>query len=328
MPKHQIPEIDNYQVNRILAMTQNTKTLRGKSSADTTTLLNEVNADFAKTMNNIIFDKHLNEKGTNLITGKLVLPPPKEKTQTPYMGMISIPPPRDSFAKTFSKYSFKTLQIKDEVICAQQEIRKECNDVAERDMFNPNINNTMSVDDFNQVQASSISQCAYYLKETWVTKIKEIIKQNYQEAAEGQRSWFNLAESNKEAYEIGKLKKFLVQQKYLMEDTIMQLTRRSVKNYVDAVNYFLPISTVIHGTGKVKNQYYSEEEIKAIGAKKKKFPLFQIDLVLNEDNEVVYSHEPDDVVLVILKTFENGLINLQEIPQLEQKLMPQFFKSN
>lgn len=91
MPKHQIPEIDNFQVNRILSMTQNTKTLRGKSSADTTQLLNEVNADFAKTMNNIIFDKHLNEKGTNLITGQLNLPPPKAKELTPYLGMISIP---------------------------------------------------------------------------------------------------------------------------------------------------------------------------------------------------------------------------------------------
>ena len=79
MPKHQIPEVDNYQVNRILAMTQNTKTLRGKSSADTTTLLNEVNVDFAKTMNNIIFDKHLYEKGNDLITGPLQLPPRKEK---------------------------------------------------------------------------------------------------------------------------------------------------------------------------------------------------------------------------------------------------------
>ena len=102
-----------------------------------------------------------------------------------------------------------------------------------------------------------------------------------------------------------------------MEDTILQMTRRSVKNYVNAVNWFLPIGTSIHGTGKVKNQYYSEEEIKAIGAKKKKFPLFQIDLVLNEANEVVYSHEPDDVVLTILKTYENGLVALQEIPQLE-----------
>lgn len=113
-----------------------------------------------------------------------------------------------------------------------------------------------------------------------------------------------------------------------MEDTILQLTRRSIKNYVNSVNWFLPRATSIHGTGKVKNIYYSEEEIKEIGAKTKKFPLFQIDLVLNEVNEVVYSHEPDDVVLTILKTFENGLLALQEIPQLEQKLMPHLFKSN
>ena len=81
-------------------------------------------------------------------------------------------------------------------------------------------------------------------------------------------------------------------------------------------------------TGKVKNKYYSDEEIRQIGAKKKKFPLFSVDLMLNEDNEVVFSHEPDNVVFTILKTFESGLVELQEIPQLEQKLMPHLFKSN
>ena len=107
-----------------------------------------------------------------------------------------------------------------------------------------------------------------------MTKIKEIIKVNHDKSLDGQRSWFNLAETNREAYEIGKLRRFLIQQRFLMEDTILQLTRRSVKNYVNSVNWFLPISTTIHGTGKVKNVYYSEQEIRTIGAKKKKFPLF------------------------------------------------------
>lgn len=75
MPKHQIPEVDVDQVNRVLSMTQNSKALRGKSSADTTSLLSEVNANFAKTMNKIIFDKHITGKNNNLITGKLELPP-------------------------------------------------------------------------------------------------------------------------------------------------------------------------------------------------------------------------------------------------------------
>ena len=97
-------------------MTQNSKGLRGKSSSDTTTLLNEVNIDFAKTMNKIIFDKHLGNKGTSLITGKLNLPETAAEKQTPYFGMISIPP--HNFPKQFSKYCCKTLQIKDEVIRA------------------------------------------------------------------------------------------------------------------------------------------------------------------------------------------------------------------
>lgn len=75
MPKHQIPEVDVDQVNRVLSMTQNSKALRGKSSADTTSLLSEVNANFAKMMNKIIFDKHITGKDNNLITGKLELPP-------------------------------------------------------------------------------------------------------------------------------------------------------------------------------------------------------------------------------------------------------------
>ena len=51
--------MSNEQTNRMLGMTQNTKQLRGKSSSDTTALLNEVNFEYAKTMNKIIFDKHM-----------------------------------------------------------------------------------------------------------------------------------------------------------------------------------------------------------------------------------------------------------------------------
>lgn len=98
-------------------MTQNTKALRGKSSADTTTLLNEVNVDFAKTMNKIIFDKHCTDKGNNLITGKLDLPPPVEKKEVPYFGMIRIPP--HDFPSNVTHFILHTLQRYTEVIKTQ-----------------------------------------------------------------------------------------------------------------------------------------------------------------------------------------------------------------
>lgn len=113
-----------------------------------------------------------------------------------------------------------------------------------------------------------------------------------------------------------------------MQDTILQMTRKSVQRYVDSVIWFLPLSTTIKSSHDVSNEYWTEAEVAAMGAAKDKFPLFQVDLVLTEENEVVYSHEPDDVVHTILKTFDSGLTALQEITQLEQKLMPHLFKSN
>lgn len=80
-------------------------------------LLNEINLDFCKTMNKIIFDKHIVSKGNNLITGPLALPPPTNQKDTPYLGMITIP--MHNYPKMFSKFVFKTLLMKDEVIFAQ-----------------------------------------------------------------------------------------------------------------------------------------------------------------------------------------------------------------
>jgi dynein heavy chain len=111
MPTHQIPEIDNDQVNRMLGMTQNTKQLRGKSSSDTTALLSEVNFEFAKTMNKIIFDKHLKHTGTDLISGPLELPREKEKEETPYYAMITIP--AHNFPESFSNFCFNSTLNKD-----------------------------------------------------------------------------------------------------------------------------------------------------------------------------------------------------------------------
>jgi hypothetical protein len=58
-----------------------------------------------------------------------------------------------------------------------------------------NFTKTLTIKDFQQVQQSSISQLSYYLRETWVNKLKEIIKQNFVESNEDKskgREWFSL----------------------------------------------------------------------------------------------------------------------------------------
>jgi hypothetical protein len=98
-------------------------------------------------MNKIIFDKHLDLKGNNLITGQLALPPPKPKKEAPYLGMITIPV-HEAYSSVFNKFSQASLLMKDQVIRAQQEIRKECNDVGLKDIYNVNFTKTLTIKDF------------------------------------------------------------------------------------------------------------------------------------------------------------------------------------
>lgn len=140
--------------------------------------------------------------------------------------------------------------------------------------------------------------------------MKEIIKAHHSEQSDGAggvRSWFNLNETNREAYEHGRLKKFLTQTKFVMQDSILQMTRGSVKRFVDAIVDFLPISTTVNSSFDVTNVYFSEEETKVMGASKEKYPLFEISIRLSDENKVMYSTDPGMVTCIIRKTYDSGL---------------------
>jgi hypothetical protein len=52
------------------------------------------------------------------------------------------------FPEALITVCFRTLTRYGEVITAHQKIRQECNDVASKDIYNPNITKTMKVDEF------------------------------------------------------------------------------------------------------------------------------------------------------------------------------------
>ena len=98
---------------------------------------------------------------------------------------------------------------------------------------------------------------SFQLRETWINKLRDIIKQNFAEKKDEdgivRKQWFNLTETNRDAYEIGKLKKFLVQQKLVMQDTILDMTKSSLQRYVDAIVFFLPIAVNVKDSNNVEN---------------------------------------------------------------------------
>ena len=104
---------------------------------ETTALTLEVNSDFGRTMNKIIFDRYLEEqKEDELFPSYLQLPPPPPPKEVPYFGMMELERTKGvkeksmyrydeityaegkDFTETFKDFCFASLFIKEEVIKA------------------------------------------------------------------------------------------------------------------------------------------------------------------------------------------------------------------
>jgi len=159
MPTEELSELDPEQISRIIHMATASRYLKSRQNVDTTGIMYEVNQDFARTMNKIIMEKTLEkspEELQDMIPANLQLPekaPPKE---TPYFGMVPIP--QHDFPEQFSNFCFKSLYIKEEAIRAMVEIRTECNQLlADNKIFNISSTKTIRVEEFKQIQSSSIT---------------------------------------------------------------------------------------------------------------------------------------------------------------------------
>jgi hypothetical protein len=112
-------------------------------------------------MNKIVFNKHLNTSGKDLILSKLTLPPAPPAKRPPKFGMMQIP--KHDFADQFSNFCFKSLYIKDEVVISLEKIKDQCLSASEKEIFNANFTKTMRLEEFRQIEMGAISQIALYL---------------------------------------------------------------------------------------------------------------------------------------------------------------------
>ena len=107
---------------------------------ETTPLIIEINHDYSRTMNKIIFDKYLednNEISDQMFPKNLCLPQNPDLTrEIPYYGMMPLERHKGAklvwmytpdkifyedpknFTETFKDFCFSSLYIKEEVICA------------------------------------------------------------------------------------------------------------------------------------------------------------------------------------------------------------------
>jgi dynein heavy chain len=119
-------------------------------------------------MNWIIIDKTMEKPADQLkdmIQANLTLPPKPPGRVVPYFGMVPIP--QHDFPEQFSNFCFNSLFIKEEVIKAMVDIRAECNQLLQDNRIYDvsGKGKTLRVEEFKQIQGSSIAQIKFNTRE-------------------------------------------------------------------------------------------------------------------------------------------------------------------
>ena len=317
MPTEEIPTLNSEQKEKIVRKSTNVRYMNKNINPENSPLIYEICLEFAKTMNKIVFNKHLNSSGKELILSKLTLPPAPPAKRPARYAMVQIP--KHDFSDQFSNFCFKSLYIKEEVVGSLEKIKDQCLSASEKEIFNVNFTKTMRLEEFRQIQMGAISQVALYLN-AWKDNISSIISMSFQDMGKG---WFNLLESLKEAYDLSKLKKYLTMVKVMMQDSLYTMTHRSLYKFVNALTLFIPDSVQINSPRAVLNAFANVDEDNPVPP----IPLIAIDIVKG-GKMFMYSTEPEQVVEKTRLIFEEGLNRIKDIPIIEEVVMEHLFKKN
>ena len=225
MPVEGVPMLTPEQLNRVMGLALNSNRIRQKS-LDTTGVVDELNFEYSRTMNRIVFDKELVANSDSDMLAGIYAPPPMNPDRRD-AGIVSDVPPHDH-AQQFCQFSFSSFLTKGELITCIVKTKAENQKILAMSLFASHPTKTSKPDEFEHMEVQSIAQMAAYLKDTWLVSLKNSLRNGLKDVGKG---WFNLNETKREVYDISKLKKFMTMINFMMEDTLRFLAEDSLASF-------------------------------------------------------------------------------------------------
>ena len=317
MPNDGILDLDQVSFRRMIEWTKcssGLKTLSEKNQEDTLSILEkEINVDFKRSMNKIVFDKIIAEDSE---TFDYVKPMAQGERETPEKGCIAEVPAYD-FDTQFYNFSFVSLLTRKEAIEALSKVRVECNKVSSMSLFQiPNKH--LKIEEFEQTQTQQISQSSLYLKDSWKNTLKTGIRSCFLDSGKG---WFNIKEKDWSVYQISKLKKFMELVKFSMQDSLRYLVQDSLVNYTQL------IVDSCWQVVDLKEQFsWPDTDLINSYIKPKRNPVFLIELQIDK-SAPRYNVNYEQFESTLCSLFEKAIASTQAVPQLEKFVMEDIYYS-
>jgi dynein heavy chain len=229
MPTDDVADLDSEQVNRIVKIALHSRALQ-QSENDTSQLLNEIHMDYARTMNKIVFDANLKGGSEATMMGDLQLPEQLPANPPPQFGCLQLP--ESNFSQKFSSFAFSSFLTKEEVIDALQGVQQECNAIKKVKFFNTTNRKSLNLEEFQVAQSQALKISGRKIKEDWTSGVVSHIRTSLQSCGKGH---FNIYESKNDVYKHSKLKKLMQRVNFLMQSSLQNVVRDSVKLYGDFI---------------------------------------------------------------------------------------------
>ncbi|XP_075039903.1 dynein axonemal heavy chain 1 [Mixophyes fleayi] len=272
----------------------------------------EISLDYERTMNKLSFDRLVSLKPHKF---SYVTLPERVQEKVPKKGLIHVPD--YTFAKNRASFTFTTLLTRPEVITALCKVRAECNKVSSISLFHSNLTKGVRLEEFEQMQSQSFSQVQLFLKDSWVSTLKNAVRISLREVGKG---WYDLSERNWEVYRMSKLRQLMELIKFNLQDSLRFLVQDSLVSFtqfiLDACYSVLRCTEDMDWGGDLINSPY----------KPRKNPIFVLDLVLDSSG-VHFSTPLENFESTLMTLFDKGILATHSVPQLEKFVLENLFIS-
>ncbi|XP_053845413.1 dynein axonemal heavy chain 1 [Vidua macroura] len=307
MPTEGLDTISEKSLQRVKRLAIHTHRLKDEKSMldQISSLEKEVKLEYKHTMNMVSFDRVVASKPQMF---SFVTLPDKEEKEAPEKGLISIPD--YPFHKQQREFSFLSLLTRPEVIHLLAQVQDECNKAAVLSLFNTTITKVVSLEEFEEIQTQTFTQVQEFLKDTWIDTIKTAIKSSLGDAGK----WFNLEESDWDAYQRSKLCKLMERIRFMLQDSLRYLVQNSLNSFtqfvLDACQSVLNCSKDMEWGDDFTNSPYMPQ----------RNPLFVTDIELDSSG-VLFSPSVESFETSLISLFDNGILATHSVPQLEQYVL-------
>eukprot|EP01060_Flectonema_neradi_P033948 TRINITY_DN5821_c0_g1_i1.p1 TRINITY_DN5821_c0_g1~~TRINITY_DN5821_c0_g1_i1.p1 ORF type:complete len:4165 (+),score=795.81 TRINITY_DN5821_c0_g1_i1:69-12563(+) len=354
MPIDDLEPLEPAQLERIRDLSINTNCLlENEEALNVSSVVQEVNTDFSRTLNRIVFDINLRDPAQAPLFQGVSMPTPQPPPPVPQFAQVQIPNhPFGSILKSFRSNTY--IHAQEEVVIALQKVKEECDNVLKGSLFvvSPTIDQHLPIplDRFSELQHSSIDQRCMQLKEHWCADLRRAIRETLENTTEDCEVYLGV--KSREAYESSKLKRLMLTVRYMMQNTLYSLSTASLEAFCLFIESQCDFETEVKSLAEVnvvaqpKRLQQLEKKLQAakqmtnpeeaveklseqIEALKRKTSrpessLFKVDLTI-DNGAFSFSTNPDDFEVSLLSIFDKAVQYQANIPELEHQVMDQFF---